>query len=228
MVSVTDAQIEALSRYPTAIVTDGLKRLGLRDAWARGIHPVSKTGRSFAGRAVVLTYDTVSDTPAPALPGQFALINACAPGDVLVYAARGVDAWLIGDNVVTLCKHRKLAGVVVDGAARDIDALAELDFATFVRGASASPYSHEIRLTSIDTPATVAGATVSPGDIVTGDSDGVVVVPAAAVEELLFQLEHLLDADTRLGEAVEADAPLEELDRLTALKGQLRKKDIPA
>ena len=228
MNSVSDEQVKELAQYPTAIVTDGLKRLGVRDAWAKGIHGLSKTARRFAGRAVVLNYEPVSDTPASKLPGQFALINACRPGDVLVYAAQGVDAWLIGDNVVNLSMHRDLAGIVVDGGSRDVEALAELPFPAFVKCASASPYSLEIRLASVDTPATIATAKVSPGDIVVGDPDGVVVVPAGVVEELLFQLEHLLAADNKLGEAVIADAPLEELDRLTALKGQRREAEVSA
>ena len=225
MTAMIDAQVTAMKKYTTAIVTDGLKRLGVREAWAKGIHPISKSARTFAGRAVVLKYAPIGEEiPKPGLPGAFAIINGCRPGDVLVYAACGVDAWLIGDNVINMAIHRQLGSVVVDGAARDFEALVDLDFPSFARGPSASPYSLEIQLVSVDSPARISGAKVVPGDIVVGDSDGVVVVPADLVDDLLFELEHLADADAKLGEAVLADADLEELNRLTVLKGQKRPK----
>jgi regulator of RNase E activity RraA len=228
MNQVTDDQILRMRRYSTAIVTDGLKRLGLRDAWAKGIRPVPPNAPVFAGRAVVLTYAPKGKAPAVSLPGQFTIINQSRPGDVLVYAACGVDAWLVGDNVVNLAMHRKLGAVVVDGGVRDVQDLRKLDFPTYAKTVSASPYSLEVQLVSIDTPATIAGATVAPGDLVVGDADGVVVVPAAAVEELLFEIEHLAEVDAELGRLVVADAPLAELERVAAQKGQRRPRTEPA
>ena len=105
-------------------------------------------------------------------------VAAAAPGDVLVVDAQGAPAGHWGEILAVAAHTRGLRGLVIDGAVRDIDALARRRFPVFARGISprGTGKRHPGRLGE---PVTAGGVRVSRGDIVVGDSDGVVVVPAA-------------------------------------------------
>ena len=105
-------------------------------------------------------------------------VVAAAPGDVLVVDAQGTAAGHWGEILAVAAHARGLRGLLIDGAVRDIDALATRRFPVFARGVSPRGTSkqHPGRLGE---PVTAAGVRVSQGDLVVGDADGVVVVPSA-------------------------------------------------
>lgn len=131
---------------------------------------------------------TVSTKPGHNLLIHRALAEA-RPGDVLVVALTepggdGHDYGYWGDILTTAAQCKGLAGLVIDGCVRDVDAIVKLGFPVFCRGTA-------IRGTGKDPVGTV-GATVtigrtaiSRGDLVVGDADGVVVIPAAQVDATL-------------------------------------------
>jgi len=105
-------------------------------------------------------------------------IDMAGPGDVLVVAAGGdLTHAVFGEIMLELCLARGLAGVVIDGAIRDSDALAARDdFAVFARGIShRGPYKDGPG--TINEPVPIGDLLVAPGDIVLADGDGVVAVP---------------------------------------------------
>jgi regulator of RNase E activity RraA len=116
---------------------------------------------------------------------QRSAVESLEPGEVLVIEARGeTDAGTIGDILVLRSLRRGATGVVTDGALRDTAAIREIDLPVYHRASHAAtlgrlhlPLDHQV-------PIACAGVTVFPGDVLVGDGEGVVVVPAALAEEV--------------------------------------------
>jgi 4-hydroxy-4-methyl-2-oxoglutarate aldolase len=109
------------------------------------------------------------------------------PGDVIVIAAGGVKEYAcFGDMTATSWKSKGIAGVVIDGAARDVARLRTLGFPVFAREVTPRNYHYPAGLDhgAVNVPIVCAGVLVEPGDIVVGDEDGVVVVPRRIAPEI--------------------------------------------
>ena len=139
------------------------------------------TLRNIPMREDLQTWERRGDPDYP----QRQAIETAPAGSVLVMDCRGdPGSGQAGDILVERLRQRGVAGLVADGPMRDSGAIAEIDFPVFCTG-SAAPASmacqHAIEL---QVPIACGGAAVLPGDIMVGDEDGVVVVPAALAEEL--------------------------------------------
>lgn len=125
-------------------------------------------------------------------------LNRAFPGAVLVIDWRGhTGSCGGGEKALLPALRRGLAGVVIDGAWRDVEDIAAHGFPIFGRGTS--PYSPAKRDPGeINVPISCGGVVVEPGDVVVGDSDGVVVVPRRHAEEVARVLANrAADADAR-------------------------------
>jgi 4-hydroxy-4-methyl-2-oxoglutarate aldolase len=114
-------------------------------------------------------------------------INLAQPNDVIVIAAGGAeDRALFGDNLARNMKLKGLAGVVIDGAARDASAVRHMGFPTFVKSVTPRNYHYpqDAGYGAINVPVVCGGMLVSPGDLVMGDDDGVIVVPRAHADHM--------------------------------------------
>lgn len=143
-------------------------------------------------------------------PGDNLMIHAAIalarPGDVLVVDGRGdLSTALMGTLMLSACKQRGLAGVVVDGAIRDrIDVLA-LDYPVFSAGFNPAGPTKLVP-GRINHPICAGGAVVNPGDLIVGDADGVVVVERAKAPTLLELAERkLADESARLAAIARGD-----------------------
>lgn len=119
-------------------------------------------------------------------------MDLAKPGDVIIIDAGGdTRRSIFGELMVTYCRMRGIAGIVVDGSIRDIDAMVKLtDFPIYARGITPNgPYKNGPG--EINTPVVCGGRTVYPGDIVLGDEDGVIFVRPYDAEELLKKVEAL-------------------------------------
>ena len=122
-------------------------------------------------------------------PGDNLMIHAAIalaqPGDVLVIDGKGDQtAALMGTLMLSACKKRGLAGVIVDAAIRDKLVILELDFPVFSAGFNpAGPTKYVPG--RINHPISAGGATVNPGDLVVGDADGVVVIEREKAPSML-------------------------------------------
>jgi len=135
-----------------------------------------------------------------------AAMDLAKPGDVIVIDAGGdTRRAIFGELMVTYCRMRGIAGIVVDGSIRDIDAMSRLtDFPIYARGITPDgPYKNGPG--EINTPVVCGGRTVYPGDIVIGDEDGVVFVRPADAEELLKKVEALHANEVKILAAMEKD-----------------------
>ena len=131
------------------------------------------------------------------LPGNNLLIHralaSARPGEVLVVALTETDAdahafgyW--GDILTTAAIERGVAGLVIDGCVRDIEAIEALGFPVFCRG-TAIRGTAKAPVGQLGGPVRIGRIDIAPGDLVVGDADGVVAIPASAVRDVLAQAE---------------------------------------
>ena len=123
------------------------------------------------------------------MPGDNTMVHALVaharPGDVLVLtSAEPAPVAFVGDLLATQAQAQGVAGILVDGAVRDLDELAELGlpiWTRFVRAQGAT----KGEVGKLDVPVVVGGVEIHPGDLVVMDCDGAVVVPTDRVDEML-------------------------------------------
>lgn len=166
--------VAGFCELPVANISDNLER----SVGARGIRPYHRGGK-LAG--IARTVKTA--------PGDNAFIyrafEQANPGDVLVVDGGGfLDRALIGEIMVSIALSRRLGGMVLDGAIRDIASISEGDFPIFARGViHLGPYKNGPG--ELGGSVSIGGMIVSQGDIIVGDEDGVVAFPAETGRALL-------------------------------------------
>lgn len=185
---LTDELRQQLATVSTATLAHQLQQRGIRSSFLSGLAPLRPQQR-MVGRARTLRYVALREDVQRKYGGgdnaQRRAVESAEPGDVLVIEARGVpDAGTIGDIYVTRLLALGAAGVVTDGALRDTPAIAEIDIPVYRQSSHAATYGRHHMPYSVDDAITCAGVFVEPGDVVVGDAEGVVVIPAALVEEV--------------------------------------------
>lgn len=191
MTAPSPATVAALSRVSTATLTTLLFKRGLRNAFLQGVQPLNRDGKQLVGPAYTLRYiparedldhlGVFRDRTHP----QRRAVEEVPPGHVLVMDCRGdASAASAGSILVTRMMVRGAAGIVTDGGLRDSPEIARMDFPAYCRGPSAP--TNLIKHHAVDTglPIGCGGVAVYPGDIVVGDGEGVVIVPAELADEI--------------------------------------------
>ena len=148
------------------------------DARIRPMWPGARvSGRAFTVR-----------TPPGQHPSVKAALEIAGPGDVIVIDGAGfLERALWGDRLSLRARERGIVGIVVDGAVRDVALIEELGFPVFA--VASIPTAPQTELAGeVGTVIECGGRRVEPGDLVVGDADGLVVVPAAAVDDVLGRL----------------------------------------
>jgi regulator of RNase E activity RraA len=165
-----------------------LARRGVANAFLTGLRP-SRPELRMVGYAHTLRYgalrEDVRDARKGAEDAQKLAVETVSPADVLIMEARGdAGAGTIGDILAARVLARGGAGIVTDGGVRDSPGVAELDVPTYFQlPNAASLWARHIPL-DVDVPITCAGVLVLPGDVVVGDAEGVVILPAQLAEEI--------------------------------------------
>jgi 4-hydroxy-4-methyl-2-oxoglutarate aldolase len=113
-----------------------------------------------------------------------AAIHRAPPGEVIVVESGDLDYALAGGNVCAVAQRRGIAGFVLDGVIRDVADAREIGFPVFARGVIPVPGA-KAAVEPLSVPVRCGGVTVHPGDIVVGNEEGIVVVPAARHEDVL-------------------------------------------
>jgi 4-hydroxy-4-methyl-2-oxoglutarate aldolase len=200
-----EARLAALS---AAAVSDALDRLGIAGQ-ALGIAPLDRTFR-VAGRAWTLRYGPVGQDRGTV--GDY--IDDLGPGDVVVLDNQGrLDATVWGDLLTTTAHRRRVAGTVIDGVCRDAGRSLALGYPVFSRGNWMRTGKDRVRVEATQVPVSVGGVRVEPGDLLLGDGDGLVVVPAARAEEVLRAAGEIERAENAIRAAVESGIPLRDARR---------------
>ena len=175
----------------TPTIATALYKRGLRSQSIQGVLPLTPPTRSMVGRASTLRYIPAREDLNPITvfndPNhpQRAAIEACPPGYVLVMDSRGDPrAASAGGILVRRLMMRGVAGVVTDGGFRDSAEIASLDIPAFHQRPSAPTNLTLHQAIDIDVPIGCGGAPVFPGDVIVGDADGVIVIPAGIAAEI--------------------------------------------
>lgn len=129
-------------------------------------------------------------------------LEFCRPGDVLVIDAGGdLNNAVVGGILSYYAAHIGLAGVVIDGAIRDVAEIRSREFPVYARGVThRGPYKDgpgEINVT-----VSVGGMVVNPGDVIVGDQDGLLAMAPADVPELIAKAQAVLEAEARTMKAM--------------------------
>ena len=171
--------LQRFAQLPTANVADAQDRLGALDSH---IKPVWR-GATIAGPAFTV-WTRAGDNKL-----LHEALRLAHPGDVLVVNGQGDETRaLIGELMAERAKFRGLAGFVIDGAVRDADVIGEIEVPVFARAVTpAGPFKHGPG--KLGCNIAVGGVAVSPGDIVLGDADGVVIVTQEEAEQVLVNAE---------------------------------------
>ena len=149
-----------------------------------------------------------------------AAIYRAEPGSVIVVEAGDVDYAVAGGNVCAVAQARGIAAFVVDGVIRDLAEIRALGFPVFARGVIPIPGKKE-KLGVLGGAVRCGGVKVEVGDIVVGDEEGVVVVPA-------LQADTVLEKARARAAAEETDLKTWEADHRARIEGILQRKGFSA
>lgn len=195
-----------LARLDTCAISDALDRLGIAGV-ALGIRAVSTNSR-ITGRAVTVQLGVADGTTAKRHLCTAAVDASGAESIIVVAHEARVDVAGWGGILSLAAKRRGVAGVVVDGACRDVDESREMGLPVYARATVPITARGRIIETGWNEPVSIGGVAVAPGDYVIADGSGVVFVPSARIEEILSiaervaERERLMANDVRSGRAV--------------------------
>lgn len=188
---LSDSTREKLSKVSTASVATALYKRGLRNQFVQGVGPVQPGKRTMVGQAFTLRYVPAREDRNPLTVfrdphhKQRVAIETCPPGWVLVMDARKDSrAATAGSILITRLALRGAAGVVSDGGFRDVTGIGALDMPAYCAGPSAPTNLTLHEAIEIGCPIACGDAVVFPGDVMLGDNDGVMVIPAHLVDEI--------------------------------------------
>jgi len=200
-----DAQVEQFKAFSTTTISDALDRLGIAGQ-VFGITPLDR-GFRLAGRA--FTVRTIPVARVKGVVGDY--IDDVPVGEVVVLDNGGrPDATVWGD-ILTIMSHRRgLAGTVIHGICRDATRSLELGYPIFSRGVYMRTGKDRVQADGTNVPVSLGEVRVEPGDMVVGDADGVLVVPAGREAEVLGIAGEITEAEDRIREEIEQGSRLDE------------------
>jgi len=193
-------EVAAFNSVPVGFVVDALGGRGALDGRIRAIGDV----RTFCGAAL----------PCDAGPGDnlamFGALSVAEEGDVIICATDGFAGTAVtGDLALGMMKNRGVAAFVTDGVVRDVAGIRAVGLPCFAAGVMSNSPARNGPGT-VGLPTVVGGVSVAPGDIVVGDEDGVVVVPASLIASTIAQLQVVRKAEAELDAKVKAGLQIPE------------------
>lgn len=199
-----------LARFSTSLVADALKahgadRLVMRGVSARG----SRDAPVFGPARTLRILPSRPDVPAPSPNVRTRLYDSSREGEVIVVDAACCPASsVVGDMMALRLARNRVAGVVTDGAVRDIDAIAEIGVPLFCAHIAPAPARTPWMAWEADVAIQCGQVLVQPGDWIFGDSDGVIVIPASLLDTVVQEGEALMQKEAFCRLLLERGHPL--------------------
>ena len=217
MSALKPATRDQLAKVSTATLCTALFKRGLRNQFIQDVHPLNASLPNMVGAAFTLRYiparedlNPMSVFQDPAHPQRKA-VEDCPPGAVLVIDSRkNARAASAGSILISRLMKRGAAGIVTDGGFRDSPDIARLPFPAYHQRPAAPTNLTLHQALDIDVPIGCGDVPVFPGDVVVGDAEGVVVIPAHLADEIAaeavemtafedFATEQVLDGRSIIG-----------------------------
>lgn len=216
------ARLEALA---TSNLSDACDRVGIARCAVGGIVP--RWGRTkVVGRAVTIKMTAAGAVPSVAHLGVDAIANSDR-GDVIVVDNRGDlhnNCW--GEILALGAKFKGVSGVVVDGAARDVDTCETFGFPVHARATVPSTARGRIVQEAWNVPVRLGDAAVRPGDVIVADVNGVVVVPIERLAEVVQAAEEIMVKENAMLDALRAGESMQDVDRRFNYEQMLRQPAV--
>ncbi len=186
--------VRAFAKAQTSFIADAMQGWNCLHYSIKGLNPKQK----FAGSAV-----TAFGGPRDNLAAM-AMIDVAQPGDVLVVATGWDESGaVVGDIWAAVAKQKGVVGVVTDGLVRDAVGCEKLGPPMFARGLSPNA-GYRNGPGEINATVSLGGVAISPGDIIVGDRDGVVVIPLAQAAAIKKSLDQVIKAEAEKDKQVKA------------------------
>lgn len=202
---MTRPETDALWALSCTDLSDAMDRLGIA-CQASGIMPMDRSFK-LCGPAWTLRYGPVGQDSGTV--GDY--IDDLIEGQIVVLDNAGrLDATVWGDLLTTTASRNKVGGTVIDGICRDLDRSLELNYPLFARSNWMRTGKDRVRVEATEVPVSIGGIRVEPGDWLRGDGDGLVVIPARRLGEVLEAAKEIHDAEERIRCALEQGASLRE------------------
>ena len=205
---------EATAKLYSAVLSDTLDSVGLLNQVApTSLRPLDDSlvlcGRARTGLYMPIYHD---DEHINVYEHEIALVDDLKPGDVAVFSCGGnqrIAPW--GELLSTAARARGALGCVTDGLVRDTRMIREMKFPVFAGGIGPLDSKHRGKMMLADVPAEFGRARVTCGDIVFGDCDGVVFLPANAAEEVITKALEKVEGENTVREELEQGSTLTEV-----------------
>ena len=182
---------EKLKTVSTATLATALFKRGLRNQMIQDVHPLNPGGAPMVGEAYTLRYIPAREDLNPISVfqdrehPQRKAVEECPEGAVLVIdSRRNARAASAGSILVTRLMKRGVAGIVTDGGFRDSPEIAKLAIPAYHNRPSAPTNLTLHQAIDINVPIGCGDAPVFPGDVIVGDGEGVIVIPANIADEI--------------------------------------------
>ena len=207
--------LERMRRVSTATLTTQMFKHGFRNIFLQGVRPLARYGANLVGPAFTLRniparedLDVVEGFANPEHPQRKA-VETTPSGHVLVVDCRG-DARVAsgGQILATRLLRRGAAGIVSDGGMRDSGAISQMAMPVYVAGSAAALNLVHHHATDINVPIACGGVAIYPGDLMVGDADGVVCIPAHLAEQVAADAAEQEIQEEFLLSLIDAGAPL--------------------
>ncbi|WP_219214002.1 RraA family protein [Variovorax boronicumulans] len=204
--------------FETSTLHDAARRLGL-EVGLDAVMPLAP-GMRLQGLAYTVRFGPVDATPSA--PLNFYDVIAHAPkGSVLVVQV-GMARWVCGANMSRFAQLSGMAGMVLDGCVRDVAAIRTRGYPMFARGVAVRSYADALAMQAVHGGIDCGGIHIESGDVIVGDDDGVVALPASRLEDILYEADQIAMLDRKLAADIEGRRPLPEL-HATRLQWSVRR-----
>ena len=193
-----DSNVERASRLDTTAISDAMDRLGIAGQ-CLGIKPLEHKFR-LTGRAFTILYGP-SASPSGTV-GDY--IDDVEPGRIVVLDNGGRENATVWGDILTWCAHeRRIGGTVIDGACRDTHLAHQLAYPIFSRSYSMRTGKDRVQVEAMGGTVNIGDARCDAGDILRGDSDGVVVIPKLHETAILDAAEQIDAVENEIRRAVQ-------------------------
>ncbi|MDC6452438.1 RraA family protein [Alphaproteobacteria bacterium] len=192
----SEKQINGFKNIPTGFICDALNGYAALDPSIKPLYIPGKKVKQIVGPAL-----TVFSGAADVL-GMAIALSEIEPGDIVVNGVSGFQGTAaVGDRIAGMIKNNGGVGLVTDGPMRDLDGIIETGLDCFCTGLNPnSPFNSGPA--KIGFPMNIGGTTVSSGDIIVADSDGVTVVPFDKIDEVLKKLDRIIEVESAMDKQV--------------------------